>query len=297
MPHFLEPPFHLPDGRDARLVHHLQEDDWASAATLLSNVVGPQTTEWKWLVLLAYVRFRDATDVVPDELTAASRQALELLDRAMHHGAPLADVAPFREAVERTLDQLSRGEDALLGRLSSSGEPSALTDEELEHAAVVLGRTAPSRSAALFEHLALRQARSPLRVASSARAALAWVEAGQFDKAKPTLEAVLLEDWSKRPLADERLVVEAVETVLLEHLAGDEFVALWHLASERGQALAFPFPAAWPHQERLMNRLLTLRDYPRARALAQRIESERIEVSSALAERLELAKTGVVASA
>lgn len=283
--HFLAPPFHLPEGRDARLVHHLEEDDWASATTLLRDVVTPSTIEWKWLVLLAYVRFRDASDVMPDELTDASREALGLLTRAMDHGAPFESVAPFREAVERTLDQLSRGEEALLAKLGRDDDASGVSVEELDNIATLVTRTQPARAVKLFEALAERQKETPLRHASLARAALARVAAGKFGEAKPALEAAMSEDWSKRPLSDERLTLEAVETALLEHATGAEFIALWQLATERGTAMAFPFPSVWPHQERLFLRCLEVRDFNHARALATRIENERAEVPRALAER------------
>ncbi len=283
MPHFLAPPFDLPEGRDARLVKHLEDDDWASAITLLRDVVTPQTKNWKWLVLLAYTRFRDAADVMPDELVAASREAVLLLQRAMENGAPHDDVAPFLEAVERTLDQLSRGEEALLARLGPGDDPAALNDEELETVCFMVDRDNPARAAKLFAALAARQ--GPLATAARARAALALARSGAFEAARPELEDVLTKDWSKRPLSDERLALEAAETLLLEHASGAEFVALWHLAEARGQALAFPFPSAWPHQERLFSKCLSLRDVTRARALAQRMEEERLELPQALVER------------
>ena len=283
MPHFLAPPFDLPEGRDARLVKHLEDDDWASAITLLRDVVTPQTENWRWLVLLAYTRFRDAADVMPDELVAASREAVLLLQRAMEHGAPHDDVAPFLEAVERTLDQLSRGEEALLSRLGPGDDPAALNEEELETVCFMVDRDNPARAAKLFAALAARQ--GPLATAARARAALALARSGAFEAARPELEDVLTKDWSKRPLSDERLALEAAETLLLEHASGAEFVALWHLAEARGQALAFPFPSAWPHQERLFSKCLSLRDVTRARALAQRMEEERLELPQALVER------------
>ena len=288
MPHFLAPPFDLPEGRDARLVKHLEDDDWASAITLLRDVVTPQTDNWKWLVLLAYTRFRDAADVMPDELVEASREAVQLLHRAMEHGAPHDEVAPFLEAVERTLDQLSRGEEALLARLGPGDEPSALNDEELETICFMVDRDNPARAAKLFAALATRQ--GPLATAARTRAALALARSGAFEAARPELEDVLTRDWSKRPLSDERLALEAAETLLLEHANGAEFVALWHLAEARGKALAFPFPTAWPHQERLFSKCLALRDVTRARALAQRMEEERLELPQALAERLRAVK-------
>ena len=283
VPHFLTPPFDLPAGRDARLVKHLEDDDWASATTLLRDVVTPETTRWKWLVLLAYVRFRDAADILPDELVDASREAVLLLARALDHGAPHDDVAPFLEAVERTLDQLSRGEEALLAKLGPGDDPKALSDEELESVAFLVERSNPRRATKLFAGLADRQ--GPLAIAARARAALALARSGAFEAAKPELEAVLTKDWSKRPLSDERLALEATETTLLEHATGAEFIALWHLAEARGTALAFPFPSAWAHQERLFSKCLALRDINRARALAQRMEAERTELPEALAER------------
>lgn len=283
MPHFLAPPFDLPDGRDARLVKHLEDDDWASATTLLRDVVTATTTEWKWLVLLAYVRFRDAADVLPDELVDASREAVQLLHRAMANGAPHDDVAPFLEAVERTLDQLSRGEEALLAKLGPGDDPKALSDEELESVCFLVERGNPARASKLFAALAERQ--GPLATAARARSALALARSGAFEAARPELEAVLTKDWSKRPLSDERLALEAAETALLEHASGAEFVALWHLAEARGTALGFPFPSAWPHQERLFDKCLALRDISRARALAQRMEDERPELPEKLAQR------------
>lgn len=287
-PHFLSPPFHLPDGRDGRLVGYLRDDDWGSATTLLRDVVSDDTTDWKWLVLLAYVRFRDASDVLPDELTDAAREALSLLERAMQHGAPHDEIAPFRQAVEDTLDQLSRGEEALLGKLKAGDDASALSDEELENVAVLVGRSQPHRAARLFLALAERQQGDAARL-SHARAALLDAQVG-FEGVKTLLDEALTWDWSKRPLADDRLTLEGIETALLEHATGADFVAQWQLATERGQALGFPFPAAWPHQERLLRRLLHLRDSVRARALAARIESERTELPRQLAERVKAAQ-------
>lgn len=288
--HFLAPPFGLPGARDERLVGYLADDDWASAITLLRDVVTAQTREWRWLVLLAYCRFRDASEVVPDELTDAAREALALLDRAAEAGAPHDGVAPFREAVEEALDQLSRGEEALLAKLGPGDDAGALSTEELENAAALLQRHQPARAARLYEALAARQGDAPLAGVARARAALCRAQAGDLDGARPGLEAALTLDWSKAPLNAERLTLEAVETALLEQASGDDFVAQWRLAEARGQALAFPFPAAWPHQERLFARCVALRDLPRARALAQRIEAERAELPAALAERFQVVR-------
>lgn len=283
MHHFLAPPFDLPGGRDQRLVKYLEDDDWASAITLLRDVVTPRTTEWKWLVLLAYVRFRDAADVMQDELVDAAREALQLLDRAMDHGAPHEQISPFKEAVERALDELSRSEEQLLAKLGPQDDPQALTNDELENVCFLLERSNPARAAKLFGELAKRG--GPTAVAAEARAALAAAR-GDFERAKPALEAVLKKDWARGPLRNERLALEAVETTLLEHASGEEFKRLWALAEERGTALQFQFPSAWPHQERLFNRCVVLNELPRARALARRIEEEREELSDDLLQRL-----------
>jgi hypothetical protein len=283
-PHFLAPPFDLPGGRDDRLVKYLEDDDWAPAITLLRDVVSPQTTAWKWLVLLAYVRFRDAADVMQDELVEASREALQLLSRAMEQGAPHDQIAPFMEAVERALDELSRHEEALLAKLGPGDDPQALTHDELENVAFLVERSNPVRAAKLFTALAKRD--GPTAVASEARAALAIARSGAFEHAKPALEEVLKKDWTKGPLKNERLALEAVETTLLEHATGEDFKSLWNLAEGRGTALNFPFPSVWPHQERLFDRCVVLNDLPRARALAKRIEEEREELSDDLLQKL-----------
>ncbi len=106
----LAPPFGLPGGADGRLLHHLREEDWASALVLLRDAVTPGASPPAWLVLLAYVRFRDAMEVMVDEVADAAREALGLLDAALERGAPLAEVAPLREAVELALDEASREE-------------------------------------------------------------------------------------------------------------------------------------------------------------------------------------------
>lgn len=273
MTHFLAPPYGLPEAGDARLTKHLQDDDWAAATTLLRDVVSAETTNWRWLVLLAYVRFRDASDVMVDELTPAAREALGLLERAMHHGAPLGEVAPFREAVETALDHLTRDEEALRTRWESARE--SLSLEELEQVAFLLKRDAPAKAGEAFEALyAKRPSPGVKALAALARGA-----------DQPTLEALLSEQWSK----EDRLVLEEVETALLEQVSGAEFVAHWQLAEAKGRELDFPFPTAWPHQERLFSRAWALGDFALARRLGARMKEERSELPKELREKLEAA--------
>jgi hypothetical protein len=154
----------------------------------------------------------------------------------------------------------------------------------LENVAFLVERSNPVRAAKLFTALAKRD--GPTAVASEARAALAIARSGAFEHAKPALEEVLKKDWTKGPLKNERLALEAVETTLLEHATGEDFKSLWNLAEGRGAALNFPFPSVWPHQERLFDRCVVLNDLPRARALGKRIEEEREELSDDLLQKL-----------
>lgn len=275
MAHFLAPPYGLPGALDSRLQGYLQDDDWASASTLLRDAVTPQPAPWKWLVLLAYVRFRDASDVLVDELVPAAREALVWLDRAMAHGAPLAEVAPLRDAVEAALDELTREEEALAAQWARA--PETLTVDELERLAFVLRRDAPAKAAPVFDALfAVRP--------SPGVKALALLSRGA---GVTELEPVLAEPWEKV----ERLVLEEVEVAILEQVTGAEFEAHWQWATQKGEALDFPFPTAWPHQERLFARLWALGDYRRARALGQRMKDERPELPAALREKLDTTVT------
>jgi hypothetical protein len=281
----LGPPWHLPGEADARLLDYLREDDWASAGTLLRDVVEANEPRPVWLVLLAYVRFRDATEVMVDEVAEASRECLALLDRAAELGAPMDGVAPLRTAVERALDEVSREELRLTSQLGAADDAAALSDEDLEACAFVLWRSSPLRAAGLFSQLATRL-EGLKAVVARARAGLCLAEGGRKDEAQPLLEAAFAQDWTQPALASERLVLESVETALLEQASGDDFTALWRLAEERGRALDFPFPSAWPNQEKLLHRCLALEDGRRARAVAQRIEDGRLELSRTLTEAI-----------
>ena len=234
--HFLAPPFDLPGGRDQRLVRHLAEDDWASAITLLRDVVSPASTPWKSLVLLAYVRFRDACDVLPDELVDASREAVQLLHRALESGAPHEQVAPFLEAVERTLDQLSRGEEALLAKLGPGDDASRLSLEELEEVSFLVDRSNPGRAAGLFSSLARRQGEAPSPL--SPERGRPWRRLAVGPSRLPEAAGRRsLQGRSMRPLSGQ-LALEAVETALLSTPGRPS--ALW-CQRRGGEGADFPF--------------------------------------------------------
>lgn len=285
----LAPPWGLPGEADARLLSYLRDDDWASALTVLRDVVAAPSPKPTWLVLLAYVRFRDATEVMVDEVPDACREALSLLDRAAEAGASMDAVAPLRAAVERALDEVSREEVRLTSRLGENDDAGGLSDDELEACAFALWRQAPARAAGLFSQLAARS-EGAKAVVARARGALCLVEAGRRDEAQALLEAAFSQDWTQPGLKGERLVLESVETALLEGATGQDFDVLWRLAEARGQALDFPFPSAWPNQDKLLHRCLAVGDGPKARAVAERIEDGRHELSAALSVAISQAR-------
>lgn len=278
----LKAPWGLPPEQESRLTSYFDAQDWAPAITLLRDSTSVEANHPHRILALAHALVQDAVEVMPDELGDACREALRLIDRATELDPALLDaVAPFIGYVHSLLDQVTRGEEALLHKLGPGDDASKLSDDELENAAFVLERSAPARAATLFTTLAGRKTDS-LRHAFEARAALALSKSGQFAEARPALENALTHNWAMHPLSTERLTLEAVETELLAHATGAEFDALWQLATERGEALDFAFPMAWPHQEKLFARAIQLRDDVRARALAQRMEDEREEIPSGL---------------
>ena len=275
------------EGRDELLANRIEDEDWASIVIILRDDVRPETMDWKRLALFAHALFHDAAMVMTDELPDACREALGLLELAMDRGAPLEAIEALREQVEDTLDAISRADEKLRAKLGPGDDPAALSNDELENLAHLLDRSEPLRAVKLFEALAERHADSPLRHAFDARAALSMLHAGEEKRALPDLEEAMTFDWTRKPLDTERLTLEAVETELLLRAPRAEWDALWTLATERGRVLDFPFPSAWPHQDKLFERAAELGDLPRARQLARRIEEER----EVLPQRLQKAFT------
>ena len=286
--HLLSLPFGLPGGRDERLVEYLKEDDWGSALTLLRDVVTPETQNPKWLLLLAYVRFRDAAEIMVDELGAASREALGLIDRAMALGSSYEAVAPLREAVEEALDEVSREEVRVLGVIE--GTPlEQVGEDDLEAAAVLLWKSDPKRASGLFEALAGR-VEGPRGMIAKTHALVSLAEAGATEGLKGRLEAVTGANWNQPGLTDAASVLESAEAALLMLVRGQEFEVAWTLAEQRGKELEFPFPSVWPNQDKLLARCLELGDLKHARALAATIEDARPERSKAISELMAQAR-------
>ncbi len=286
--HFLAPPFGLPGERDADLLEALRDEAWADALTLLRDVVTDATDDPRWLLLLAWARYRDAMDVMVDHRLAASQEALALIDRALACGAPLDAVAPFRREVEATLDEESRAELEVLSQLPASGDFSGVPVDVLLDAGHRLWDAEPARAAQAFDAAARALAASPDdALVARISAGLCHDAAGEYAKSQLLLEAALTADWTKSRLRPERHLAEAAVTALLKRAHGPDFAALWELGLSLGRAHGLPFPSVWPNQEALLDACVARRDWPRARALAQRIEDGRAHLSRTLAGKLQ----------
>ncbi len=285
--HALAPPWHLPGDRDAALIDCLRDEEWGRAVTLLRDVVTSETSEPKWLLLLAYSRFRDACDVMFDERLPAAQEALMLIDRAVASGLPLREVATFRDEVEDVLDEETRAELAVLARLPAQGEPLESTPlDVLADGAFRVWAAEPARAAALFAEVArrLKNETPDTSVTASIRAGLCFNDAGDFERAKLLLELALTADWSQAHLRQERSLAETAITALMLRAEGAEFQALWLLGSTLGERVKLPFPSVWPNQEALLKRCAAVRDYPKAWLIASRIEETRDTLPRALSE-------------
>jgi len=285
--HALAPPWHLPGDRDSTLIDYLRDEEWGRAVTMLRDVITTDTTEPKWLLLLAYSRFRDACDVMFDERLPAAQEALMLIDRAVAGGLSLDEVTPFRAEVETVLDQETRAELAVLAKLPAEGESLETTPLDLlADGAFRLWSAEPARAGALFEAVARRlKAETPdTSVTASIRAGLCFNDAGQFERAKPLLELALTADWSLPHLRQERSLAETAITALLMNATGSEFEALWLLATVSGERLKLPFPSVWPNQEMLLKRCAEVSEFLKARLIANRIEESRDTLPRALSE-------------
>jgi hypothetical protein len=289
--HLLAGPWGLPGELDAELARALEQQRYGTALALLRDAL-PDNPPPRLLVLLAFVRYQDALEVMVSEVMPAAQEALTLLERATEAGLPLAAVAPLREEVERTLAEETAHELAA-ERLTPARASEAPLEEVLE-AASRLRTSQPARAAALFLVAADRDApaRAPLHRAD---AGIALAEAGRGDEARPLLEAALSADWRSPELWPDRLHVDWAAALLLEraHRAQDSaaFEALWTQAQALGRQYQRPFPFSWPTQERMLALLLERQDGTRAAQVALRLESSREYLPRALAARVAEART------
>jgi hypothetical protein len=289
--HLLAGPWGLPGTLDAELTRALEQEDYATALALLRDVL-PTEPPPRLLVLLAFVRFQDALEVMVTEKLPACQEALALLHRAAEAGLPLAEVAPLREEVERVLAEETVRELSAERMTPERAEASPL--EEVLEAAGRLRASHPARAAELFLVAARRDdpTRAPIHRAD---AGIALHQAGRTAEARPLLEATLALDWRTPALWQDSVHVDWAATLLLEqaHAARDEqaFESFWAQAQAQGRQLRRPFPANWLNQERLLTLLLARGDGPRAVQVATRVEASRSYLPRALAAQVAEART------
>jgi hypothetical protein len=289
--HLLAGPWGLPGNLDAELARALEQEDYGTALALLRDAL-PSEPSPRLLVLLAFVRFQDANEVMVTELMPACQEALGLLHRATEAGLSLEAVVPLREEVERVLAEETVRELSAERMTPERAEAAPL--EEVLEAAGRLRATHPARAAELFLVAARRDdpERAPIHRAD---AGIALHEAGRTSEARPMLEAALAQDWRAPALWQDSLHVDWVATLLLEqaHAARDEqsFESFWALALAQGRQLRRPFPANWLNQERLLRLLISRGDGTRAAYVATRIEASRSYLPRALAAQVAEART------
>ncbi|MDY7227695.1 hypothetical protein [Hyalangium rubrum] len=289
--HLLAGPWGLPGNLDAELARALEQEDYGTALALLRDAL-PASPEPRLLVLLAFVRFQDAQEVMVTELLPACQEALGLLERAAEAGLPWDVVAPLREEVERVLAEETAHE-LKAERMTPELARSAPLEQVLE-AASRLRAANPARAAELFLVAASRDTpeRAPIHRTD---AGIALHQAGRFEEARPLLEAALGLDWASSALWPERLHVDWAATLLLEqaHAAGNTaaFESLWDRALILSRQLQHPFPSNWLNQERLLALLIDRGDGARAAHVATRIEASRDYLPRALAAQVTQART------
>lgn len=289
--HLLAGPWGLPGTLDAELARALEQEDYGTALALLRDSLPPEPSP-RLLVLLAFVRFQDAHEVMVTELMPACQEALALLDKATEAGLPVDAVAPLREEVERVLAEETVSELSAERMTPERAEAAPL--EEVLEAASRLRANHPARAAELFLVASRRDdpERAPIHRAD---AGIALHQAGRTTEARPLLEAALAQDWRTPALWQDSLHVDWAGTLLLEqaHAARDEqaFESFWAQALAQGRQLHRPFPANWLNQERLLALLLARGDGPRAAQVATRIEASRQYLPRALAAQVAEART------
>lgn len=290
-PHLLAPPFGLHPADEARLLGLLEDADWAAVVTLLRNAI-VEGSPPRWLVLLAFARFQDVSEVMLDEQLVGCRESLQLLERAVELGVPMGAVAPLREEIEQTLSSATTAELKLLAQVE--GPLERVPTDVLADAAFVLWSSQPARAAELFEALAQRlSAERPLLAGvARLRAGLCWSEAGQHARAESMLAEVEKLPWADRALRSDRQVAEMVWATRLLAAEGVQFEASWAAAQATGEVMGLPFPSVWPNQEKLLARCIAIGDWRHAVQVADAIEAGREVLPTALVELIKLARRG-----
>lgn len=152
------------------------------------------------------------------------------------------------------------------------------------------------RAAELFEAAAEAEAaaasnRGPFALPDQSflhrlRGAVCRWDLGEFERARKVLLAALSFDYKGARLWGDRRDAEKAFTRLLmeKAAAGDRsgFVALWKLATARGDELSVPFPSVIPHQKQLLRACASLAFPEGTRQIVARIDPKRLKADHEL---------------
>jgi tetratricopeptide (TPR) repeat protein len=247
----------LPPPLQEQLEQLLEEEQYGDAAVLLEEHLaqGGERTP-AVLVTLADCVYRDALEVMVDQIIPACQRALTLLDEVQASPRPPAGFRNLRGEISRVLTFHLREEAATQAEIHQAQKAGTLTAEQLSHKAYRLWDAGESLQAAeLFLQAADKQ-QPDAAITERARAGFCLAEAGQWDRARPLLQETAEFDWRAAGLWNDRYDSEkAYAWLLLDAAARQDragFRDLWERAVRRGDALELEFPSIRPHQERLL---------------------------------------------
>lgn len=289
----------LPDDARAEVLSCLHGDDYAGIVRCLKehrescSEVGAAA-----LLVEAYATYRDAMEVMVDQVVPACQAALELLAKARAAGADDREATQLGQEIERTLlkaVQQVQEEESQLQEATAAADPDLLS--RMAHRR--WDRVRSKEAAELF-----LQAADAERAAASrrgrgradhsfnylVRAGLCFHEAGLTDRAQPLLEAALVFDWKSAGLWADRHMTEWAFAALLESHArqpdAEGFRRLWSQAVQRGEELEQPFPSIRPKQERLLELSMQLGDKECCRHVLARIQSREERIPKPVREQI-----------
>lgn len=152
------------------------------------------------------------------------------------------------------------------------------------------------RAAELFEAAAVAEAdaaskRGPFASPDHSfvyrlRAAVCFWDLGRFEAARKTLLEALVFDWKTARLWGDRRDTEmAFVRLLMEKAANNDrsgFIALWKLATDKGEQSAVPFPFVILHQKQLLRACVNLDFKDGCRQIKLRIDPKRLKADHEL---------------
>jgi tetratricopeptide (TPR) repeat protein len=257
----------LPPPLQEQLEQFLDEEEYGDAAVLLEEHLasGGERTP-ALLVTLADCVYREALEVMVDQIIPACQRALSLLDEALASPKHPPGLKPMRAEIQRVLAFHLREEASTQDEIHQAEKAGTLTAEQLAHKAYRLWEAGECLQAAELFLQAAAKEQPDEAITERARAGFCLAEAGQWERARPLLQETAEFDWQAAGDWNDRGDSETAYAWLLLDAAAREdragFRELWGRAVRRGEALDFQFPSIRPLQERLLRACvdLTLRD-------------------------------------